>query len=90
MPVESAAAGAPPVASKTRRKAAMHALQDLGEALVALEAKRLAELAAEVALPDALVEAIREARSITAWGARKRQLQYIGKLMREVDPDPIR
>ena len=68
----------------------MHALQDLGEALVALEPKRLAELAAEVDLPETLVEAIREARAITAWGGRKRQLQYVGKLMREVDPDPIR
>jgi ribosome-associated protein len=76
-------------ASKTRRKAEMHALQDVGEALVALDPKRLAELAAEVALPDRLVDAVREARSITAWGGRKRQLQYVGKLMRDVDPDPI-
>ena len=68
----------------------MHALQDLGEALVALEPKRLAELAAEVALPETLVDAIREARAITAWGGRKRQLQYVGKLMREIDADPIR
>ena len=50
----------------------------------------LAELAAELALPDRLVEAIREARAITAWGGRKRQLQYVGKLMREIDPEPIR
>jgi ribosome-associated protein len=76
--------------SKTRRKAQMHALQDMGEALVALEPKRLAALAADASLPDALVDAIRGARAITAWGARKRQLQYIGKLMREVDPEPIR
>ena len=76
--------------SKTRRKAEMHALQELGEALVALDAKRLSELAAELALPDRLVEAIREARAITAWGGRKRQLQYVGKLMREIDPEPIR
>jgi len=68
----------------------MHALQDMGEALVALEPKRLAELAAEAFLPDTLIDAIREARAITAWGARKRQIQYIGKLMREVDPEPIR
>jgi ribosome-associated protein len=79
---------APP--SKTKRKAQMLALQDIGEALVGLEPKRLAELASEASLPDTLVEAIREARTITAWGARKRQLQYIGKLMREVDPEPIR
>jgi ribosome-associated protein len=76
--------------SKTRRKAQMHALQDLGEALILLEPKRLAELASETALPDRLTEAIREARSITAWGGRKRQLQYVGKLMRDVDPEPIR
>lgn len=76
--------------SKTRRKAAMHELQDLGEALVALDARRFAELAAEAGLPDRLVDAIVAARTITAWGARKRQLQYVGKLMRDVDPDPIR
>ena len=76
--------------SKTRKKAEMHALQDLGEALVALDPRRFAELAAEVSLDPRLVEAIAEARSISAWGGRKRQLQYVGKLMREVDPEPIR
>ncbi|MDH5246420.1 MAG: DUF615 domain-containing protein [Betaproteobacteria bacterium] len=76
--------------SKTRRKAEMHALQDLGEALIALDPKRLAELAVEASLPERLIDAIREARSITAWGGRKRQLQYVGKLMRDVDPEPIR
>ncbi len=68
----------------------MHSLQDLGEALVALEPKRFAELAAGVELPERLVEAIVAARTITAWGGRKRQLQFVGKLMREVDADPIR
>jgi len=68
----------------------MHALQDMGEALIALDPKRLADLAAEVSLPSTLVDAIVEARSITAWGARKRQLQYVGRLMRGVDPEPIR
>jgi len=79
---------APP--SKTRRKAEMHSLQDLGEALVALEPKRLAELAADAELPERLVEAVGAARTITAWGGRKRQLQFVGKLMREVDAEPIR
>src|SRR4029077_12211497 len=65
-------------------------LQDLGEALVALDARRLSELAAEAHLPEPLLDAIEEARTISAWGGRKRQLQYIGKLMREVDPEPIR
>ena len=41
-------------------------------------------------LSSTLVDAIVEARSITAWGARKRQLQYVGRLMRDVDPEPIR
>jgi ribosome-associated protein len=76
--------------SKTKRKATMHALQDLGEELVALDARRLADLATEVELPERLVEAIMQARTITAWGGRKRQLQYIGKLMRDVDSEPIR
>lgn len=76
--------------SKTRRKADMHALQDLGETLTHLDTKRLAELAAEVDLPERLLEAIRATRSITAWGGRKRQLQFVGKLMRDIDPAPIR
>jgi ribosome-associated protein len=57
---------------------------------VALDSRRLSELAAEIPLPARLVEAIVEARSISAWGGRKRQLQFVGKLMREVDPEPIR
>jgi ribosome-associated protein len=84
---DAASGEAPP--SKTRRKAEMHALQDLGETLIGLEPKRLDELAAEVGLPDPLVAAIRAARSITAWGGRKRQFQYVGRLMRDVDPAPI-
>ena len=87
-PDEAPADALPP--SKTRRKAEMHALQDMGEALIALDAKRLAALAEEADLPARLVDAIREAQSITAWGGRKRQLQYVGKLMRDVDPEPIR
>src|SRR5437667_10613042 len=86
-PIPAESATAP---SKTRRKAAMHELQDLGEALVALDARRLAALAAEVQLPERLVDAIAATRTITAWGGRKRQLQYVGKLMRDVDPGPIR
>jgi ribosome-associated protein len=80
---------APPPPSKTRRKAAMHALRDLGEALIELTPRRLADLAAEVDLPERLVEAITEARGVTAWGGRKRAMQYVGKLMRDVDPEPI-
>jgi ribosome-associated protein len=76
--------------SKTQRKAAMHALQDLGVALVELDPQRLSALARDAALPDRLVDAAAAARSITAHGGRKRALQYVGKLMRSVDPEPIR
>lgn len=75
--------------SKTRRKAAMHALQDLGEAMVALEPRHFAALLREIDLPERLRDAVIEARGISAHGGRKRQLQYVGKLMREVDPAPI-
>lgn len=64
----------------------MHALQDLGERLVALEPHRLAELD----LPERLVEAVAAARSIRAHEGRRRQLQFIGKLMRDIDPAPLR
>lgn len=75
--------------SKTRRKAQMHALQDVGVALVELERRHFEALIAEVEVPERLREAIVEARGITAHGGRKRQLQYIGRLMRDIDPEPI-
>lgn len=71
--------------SKTRRKHAMQALQDLGCVLVELHPGRLAELD----LPERLVDAIAAARHIRAHEGRRRQLQYIGKLMRDIDPAPI-
>jgi hypothetical protein len=76
--------------SKSQQKRDMHALQDLGETLVALDAKRFAELATDIGLPERLVDAISAARGMTAWGARKRQLQYVGKLMRDQEQAPIR
>lgn len=72
--------------SKTRRKKDMHALQELGEELVALNKERLAQLD----LPESLLDAVKEAKRITKFGALSRQMQYIGKLMRDVDPEPIR
>jgi ribosome-associated protein len=72
--------------SKTRRKQQMHALQALGEELVALDPKRLATLA----LPERLADAIALARTLTRHEARRRQLQYVGRLMRDVDPEPLR
>jgi ribosome-associated protein len=64
----------------------MDALQDLGEALLGLAPARLTELG----LPDRLADALDTARRIKPREARRRQLQYIGRLMREVDPVPIR
>ena len=72
--------------SKTRRKAEMDALQDLGKALLGVGPARLAELD----LPEQLVDALEAARRITSREAHRRQIQFIGRLMRDVDPTPIR
>ena len=72
--------------SKTQRKKQMHDLQALGAELVELNEQQLAS----VELPERLLDAVHEARRMTKFEARRRQLQYIGKLMREVDPEPIR
>lgn len=72
--------------SKSQRKRDMHALQALGERLVALPASQFARLD----LPTDLIEAVTLARRITAREGRRRQLQYIGKLMRHVDAQAIR
>ena len=72
--------------SKSARKRAAHAAQDLGEALLRLPDAELSALE----LPEALREALRAARHISSRAALARQRQYIGKLMRQVDPQPIR
>lgn len=72
--------------SKTRRKQAMHALQALGAELVDLPKARTDA----IGLPDALNRALADARRFTAHEARRRQIQYIGRLMRDIDPEPIR
>ena len=76
----------PPPLSKTRRKQESHALQDLGAELVALPGERLAE----IELPEFLRDAVMAARRVSGFEARRRQMQYIGKLMRKVDAEPIR
>jgi ribosome-associated protein len=72
--------------SKSARKRAAHAAQDLGEALLRLPEAELAALE----LPETLREALRAARRIGSRAAGARQRQYIGKLMRQVDLEPIR
>jgi ribosome-associated protein len=73
----------PPV-SKTQRKHAMLALQELGETLTVSPARLSA-----LALPERLAEAITTARKLTRHEARRRQLQFVGRLMRDIDPAPI-
>ena len=72
--------------SKTKIKEAMHELQDLGAELTELSVGQLKK----IELPDNLREAIRECQKIPSHGARRRQMLYIGKLMRNIDDAPIR
>lgn len=72
--------------SKSQRKRDAHALQALGEALVKLNKAALSQ----IPLSDDLRSAIAEAQRLAQRGALKRQLQYIGKLMRQTDVAPIR
>ncbi|MBE2294306.1 MAG: DUF615 domain-containing protein [Phycisphaerales bacterium] len=73
--------------SKSQRKREATALQDLGEQLVKLTPTQLRR----IPLPEELLAAVQMAQSISQRGGRKRQLQFIGKLMRQIDdPEPIR
>jgi ribosome-associated protein len=72
--------------SKSELKRQSTGLQALGEALIELPASELAELP----LPENLRDAVELARRITAHGGLYRQKQYIGKLMRKIDAEPIR
>jgi len=71
--------------SKSQLKRDALALQKLGTDLVDLPESDWSLLE----LPEPLVNALREAKRIHSHGARKRHLQYIGKLMRGIDPEPI-
>ncbi len=71
--------------SKTKLKAEADAAQDIGKKLIDLPKDRLIKLA----LPEALFDAVTEAKRLTANGAIRRQKQYIGRLMRDIDIAPI-
>jgi len=71
--------------SKTQRKRTSLALQDLGKELTRLTAEQLAELE----LPERLLDAVLAAQRISKFGALRRQLQYIGRLMHDVEADAI-
>src|SRR5512137_1939906 len=72
--------------SKSQRKRDMHALQALGAELVRLRRDQLQR----IELPEELREAIEFARRVTSHEGRRRHMQYVGKLMRQVDADAIR
>ena len=71
--------------SRTQLKKEALARQKIGERLLALSDAQLHRLA----LPSQLTMAIRDIRNMKARGARRRQMQYIGSLMRHIDVTPI-
>lgn len=71
--------------SRTQLKKEATALQGIGERLVELSDEQLLRMA----LPQRLMAALEAIRSMTSRGARRRQLQYIGTIMRSVDVAPI-
>jgi ribosome-associated protein len=72
--------------SKSELKRQMTQLQKLGEQLLGLPPLELEKMQ----LPETLLEALALARRIKSREAKRRQLQYIGKLMRGIDAEPIR
>jgi ribosome-associated protein len=72
--------------SKTQLKRAMTELQDLSIALLDLPDAQLDQIEIDEPLRDAL----RELRGIRSHGAKRRQAQYVGKLMRNADEEPLR
>lgn len=72
--------------SKTELKKQAHELQRLGQALSELPDERLAALA----MSDTLLEALRETRRIRSHEGKRRHVQYVGKLMRQTDVEPLR
>lgn len=69
--------------SKTAQKKAMHELQSLGEALLTLPDDRIDA----IGLPEQLRDAVRTAQRTKSFEGRRRQMQYLGKLMRKTDAD---
>ncbi|NLW81500.1 MAG: DUF615 domain-containing protein [Desulfovibrionales bacterium] len=72
--------------SKSQRKRDVTALQKLGESLVELKPDQVERMG----LPEDLAEAIRFYHSLKDKEARRRHLQFIGAVMRRIDPEPVR
>jgi ribosome-associated protein len=74
-----------PDASRTDLKRESDELQDLGKELLALRA----DLFDGIGLPEKLADAIHEAGRITNFEGKRRQMQYVGKLMRKLEPELV-
>jgi ribosome-associated protein len=72
--------------SKTQLKREAHELQQLGRDLAELPESRLLALA----MPDSLRDSVLELRRTRSHEGRRRQLQYVGKMMRKADAEPLR
>jgi len=77
------------VKSKTQQKRDAEAAQVLGAKLIELSESQINEMTDKLELPDKLHEALLTCRTMKAREARRRQLQYIGKLMRDIELEPI-
>ena len=75
--------------SKTDLKKESDRLQLLGENLLTLNAGLMAKLVEAQGLPEKLVDAVADAKRITNFEGRRRQMQFIGKLMRKLDENTI-
>ena len=75
--------------SRSARKRHAESLQKLGVGLTRMRPQKLRELQQHLQLPEALFEAILEVHRLRSGPALARQRQYIGRLMRDIDPEPI-
>ncbi|MDE2401767.1 MAG: DUF615 domain-containing protein [Burkholderiales bacterium] len=71
--------------SKSQRKRDSHDLQDLGEVLVTMPKDRLTD----IDMPESLQDAIEAFKRTKSFEGKRRQMQYIGKLLRGCDPEPF-
>ena len=75
---------------KQQQKREAEAAQALGDELIKLPAAQFNRLIDKLDLPENLREALEQCRSMKAREGRRRLVQYIGKLMRAIDPEPIK
>ena len=71
--------------SKTQKKKEAHSLQELGEKLLKLSREQIRE----IDLPEEVLDALNLATTIRSHEGLRRQIQFIGSLMRKIDSDPI-